>query len=114
MPFVAINGHTISVADQSAVVSREPFGEDTSRAFSGRLQPSRRGVIRRFEIEVPLESYQDQLPLAGLISGEGHHWTFDSNLFFSYKSKTTILIFVPLDQSCVSYPPCFTESPKCL
>ena len=83
MPFLAINGLTINIADESASVNREPFGEDESRAFSGRLQPNRRGLIRRFDLEVPLENYQDQIPLAGLISGEGHHWSFDANLYSS-------------------------------
>lgn len=81
MSFLAINGLTINVSEGGASISRAGFGEDLTRAFSGNLQPERTGMARTFGISTVLETPEEKAALAGLISGQGHHWSFDATLY---------------------------------
>lgn len=80
MPALVINGITVSVGADSLSRSVEEVGERT-RAFSGAAVLNRRWAKRVIECELPLASQVDQLAWMSLLRGEGHSWSFDSNVY---------------------------------
>lgn len=82
MPYLTLSGFEVPVSTVGANYARTAQG-DESRAFGGQFVPSRRNVSRTFTLTAPLASRSDQLPLMGLIQGDGHKWNFNSDLYSS-------------------------------
>ena len=80
MPALVINGVAVSVGAESLTRSVEEIGERT-RAFDGTAVLNRRWQKRVLELELPVASQVDQLAWMSILRGEGHVWSFDSNVY---------------------------------
>lgn len=80
MPALVINGITVPVGAESLTRSVEEVGERT-RAFDGTAILNRRWQKRVLELEIPVASQADQLAWMSLLRGEGHVWSFNSNVY---------------------------------
>lgn len=82
MAYLTLNGFTVPVRATGATYQRIGVGEG-SVAFSGRQQPERRAVVRTFTLQAVVDTVDTSNALAGLIQGDGHHWSFDYDLYSS-------------------------------
>lgn len=82
MPFLTVNGLTLSVADGSAKESFEEIG-DTSRAFDGTLRRSRLTRKRILSVDTAPMLATDAYAWEQLLAGEGHTWSFNTSLYSS-------------------------------
>ena len=82
MPYLSLSGFSVPVRATGATFANTALGED-SRAFGGQLVPSRRSLSRSFEIQTIVDTPGAARALAGLVQGEGHKWSFNSDLYSS-------------------------------
>lgn len=89
MPFLAINGWTISVSAQSGAESPEVIG-DSARAFDGTLTSQIRAHKRAWKLKTIPLIQEDAFALRDLLLGKGHVWSYDSTLYSS-KGLATVM-----------------------
>lgn len=83
MAFLTINGIDVEVAAATPPTAGiEEVGERV-RAFDGTLRVSRHALKQSFEFTTPPMLRADATALRRLLMGEGHAWSFDSNLYSS-------------------------------
>jgi hypothetical protein len=82
MPFLSINGYDTPVRATGATFSNQAVGGDT-RSFGGQLVPDRQTISRQFDIQTPVMTTAKARALTGLIQGDGHKWSFNSDLYSS-------------------------------
>jgi hypothetical protein len=76
MPFLALNGWTIPVADGEASVRPEDIGE-RERSYSGELLTNVRTRKRSWPLQTPPVNEMTAKAIEGVIEGLGHVWPFD-------------------------------------
>lgn len=87
MPFIKVNGITISVADGKSRLRREPIGGAFSRADDGTARLTRKKLARNWDLEtIPLAA-TEAYPLAGLLWGLGNLWTFNADEYSDGKAQ---------------------------
>ena len=78
MAFLRINGWTIPVENESASRGTSEFGR-RMQTQNGRARFERRRIKHNRSFTSPCLSLENADTLEGLIAGEGHRWSFDSD-----------------------------------
>lgn len=82
MPFLAINGWTVPVADGEARVSFDKLGA-AQRSYNGVLRGTRRAKVRQWEVTTTIKTNANAIAFEASASGDGQVWSFDNDLFSS-------------------------------
>lgn len=80
MAFLTLNGVEIPVLDGNASRSRVLIGE-RGRAFDGTFRSSVRARKRQWSLATPVVTKAEADAIVGLVEGQGHHWSFDADLY---------------------------------
>lgn len=79
MPFLTLNGYTVSVAIDSS--SRRPKGRGKrSRAYRGQIRDGTRGQRREFKLRACFKDHEEAETLISVVNGEGHMIYFRDGL----------------------------------
>ncbi len=84
MAFLKLNGITVPVSAKDTKGKRIVIG-DRGRSLAGRVLETRQSEPRTWQMSTVTRSQQESKALEGMLFGDGHHFSFDTDLYSELK-----------------------------